>query len=198
LIYKAMDLGFTSVMFDGSSLPYEKNVELTCKVVKDAQKRGVSVEAELGIMTTGNDTVKNEANKQDLYTNPELALDFITKTKIDALAASFGTAHGIYLKAPKLDYERLSQIHEKTQVPIVMHGGSGVSEEDYRKVIKKGVRKINYYTYMSRAAGEAIREKLGALEGTAFYHDITSWAIEAMKEDVMRAMRVFYEVKLKQ
>lgn len=196
LIYKAMDLGFTSVMFDGSSLPYEKNVELTCKVVKDAQKRGISVEAELGIMTTENDTMENETNKQDLYTNPELASDFVTKTKIDALAASFGTAHGIYLKTPKLDYERLSQIHEKTQIPIVMHGGSGVSEEDYRKVIKNGVRKINYYTYMSRAAGEAIRKKLSSLEGTAFYHDITSWAVEAMKEDVMRAMRVFYEVKL--
>lgn len=200
LIYKAMDLGFTSVMFDGSSLPYEKNVELTCKVVKDAHEKGISVEAELGIMTTAdggeNVGLKSDSREKDLYTNPELASDFVKKTNIDALAASFGTAHGIYLKAPKLDYERLRQIQDKTQVPIVMHGGSGVSEDDYRRVISNGVRKINYYTYMSRAAGEAIRKKLADTEGTAFYHDITSWAIDAMKEDAMRAMRVFYEGKI--
>jgi len=201
LIYTAMNLGFTSVMFDGSRLPYEKNIELTCKVVKDAYAKGISVEAELGIMTTAdggeNVGVKSDSKEKDLYTNPDLALDFVKKTNIDALAASFGTVHGIYLKAPKLDYERLRQIQEKTQIPIVMHGGSGVSEEDYRKVISNGVRKINYYTYMSRAAGEAIRKKLEDMEGTAFYHDITSWAIDAMKEDAMRAMRVFYEGKLK-
>lgn len=201
LIYKAMDIGFTSVMFDGSSLPYEKNVELTCKVVKDAHAKGISVEAELGIMTTSsggeNIGVKVGSENKDIYTNPDLASDFVKKTNIDALAASFGTAHGIYLKAPKLDYERLRQIQENTQIPIVMHGGSGVSEEDYRKVISNGVRKINYYTYMSRAAGEDIRKKLRDMEGTAFYHDITSWAIDAMKEDAMRAMKVFYEGKLK-
>lgn len=199
LIYKAMDMGFTSVMFDGSSLPYEKNVELTCKVVKDAHEKGISVEAELGIMTTAgggeNIGVKVGLEQDDIYTSPELASDFVKKTNIDALAASFGTAHGIYLTAPKLDYERLSQIHEKTQIPIVMHGGSGVSEEDYRKVINNGVRKINYYTYMSRAAGEAIRKKLSDMEGTAFYHDITCWAIDAMKEDAMKAMRVFNEIQ---
>lgn len=199
LIYKAMDMGFTSVMFDGSSLPYEKNVELTCKVVKEAHTRGVSVEAELGIMTTsgvGGENIGADGtlNNSDIYTNPELASDFVKKTHIDALAASFGTAHGIYVTTPKLDYERLSQIHEKTQIPIVMHGGSGVSEEDYRKVIQNGVRKINYYTYMSRAAGETIRKKLSHMEGSAFYHDITVWAIDAMKEDAMKAMRVFNKI----
>lgn len=199
LIYKAMDMGFTSVMFDGSSLPYEKNVELTCKVVKNAHEKGISVEAELGIMTTSgvggeNIGVDESLNNSDIYTNPELASDFVKRTNIDALAASFGTAHGIYLTAPKLDYDRLSQIHEKTQIPIVMHGGSGVSQEDYRKVIQNGVRKINYYTYMSRAGGETIREKLSEMEGPAFYHDITGWAIEAMKEDAMKAMKVFNKI----
>ncbi|AKN30840.1 ketose-bisphosphate aldolase [Clostridium carboxidivorans P7] len=196
LIYKAMELGFTSVMFDGSSLPYEKNVELTCQVVKDAHLKGVSVEAELGIMTTsgvGGEKIGVEegSENKDLYTNPDMAADFVKKTNIDALAASFGTAHGIYLKTPKLDYERLSEIRKKAQLPIVMHGGSGVSEDDYRKVIERGVRKINYYTYMSRAAGEAIRKKINASEGDVFYHDITCLAIEAMKQDAMKAMRVF-------
>lgn len=196
LIYKAMELGFTSVMFDGSSLPYEKNVELTCQVVKDAHLKGVSVEAELGIMTTsgvGGERIGVEegSENKDLYTNPDLAADFVKKTNIDALAASFGTAHGIYLKTPKLDYERLSEIHKKAQLPIVMHGGSGVSEDDYLKVIERGVRKINYYTYMSRAAGEAIRKKINDSEVDVFYHDITCIAIEAMKQDAMKAMRVF-------
>ncbi|AWI05339.1 class II fructose-bisphosphate aldolase [Clostridium drakei] len=196
LIYKAMEIGFTSVMFDGSSLPYEKNVELTCQVVKDAHLKGVSVEAELGIMTTsgvGGEKIGAEegSENKDLYTNPDLAADFVKKTNIDALAASFGTAHGIYLKTPKLDYERLSEIRKKSQLPIVMHGGSGVSEDDYRKVIERGVRKINYYTYMSRAAGEAIRKKINASEEDVFYHDITCLAIEAMKQDAMKAMKVF-------
>jgi fructose-bisphosphate aldolase, class II len=197
LIYKAMDMGFSSVMFDGSNLPYEKNVELTCQVVLDAHAKGVSVEAELGIMTAsgiGGETtgVGSALKYDDNYTNPELACDFVQKTGIDALAASFGTVHGLYLKAPNLDFERLNQIYNKTKTPIVMHGGSGVSEEDYIKAIENGVRKINYYTYAARAAGEAIRQKLAELKGPAFYHDITLWAIDAMKKDYITAMKVFY------
>lgn len=193
LIYKAMDMGFTSVMFDGSNLPYEKNIELTCQVVHDAHLKGVSVEAELGIMTTsGISTETGSTSSTDNYTNPELAHDFVQKTGIDALAASFGTVHGLYLTAPNLDFERLNQIHSKAGIPIVMHGGSGVSKEDYIKAINNGVRKINYYTYAVRAAGEVIRQRLMELKGPAFYHDITLLAIDAMKQDFISAMKVFY------
>ena len=108
-------------------------------------------------------------------------------TKVDALACAFGTAHGIYLKQPKLDFERLQKINELIDVPIVMHGGSGVSDEDYRKVIDLGVRKINYYTYMAKAGATGVCN----MEDKTFYHDMAVCAMNAMKEDVKSAIKVF-------
>uniref|UniRef100_UPI0004793B08 class II fructose-bisphosphate aldolase n=1 Tax=Caldanaerobius polysaccharolyticus TaxID=44256 RepID=UPI0004793B08 len=194
LIYKAMDMGFTSVMFDGSNLPYEKNIEVTCQIVKDAHHKGISVEAELGTMIESEHSTEITSSKSDInyiYTDPDLAADFVQRTGINALAASFGTVHGLYLTSPKLDFQRLSEIYKKTMVPIVMHGGSGLGEKDYHKAIVNGVRKINYYTYMARDAGETIREKLTELRGPVFYHDITSWAIDSMKQHAMKVMKIF-------
>ena len=121
------------------------------------------------------------------YTDPDLAKKFAEDTGIDALACAFGTAHGIYSKTPKLDFDRLAKIHSMVKVPIVMHGGSGVSNEDYRKAIECGVRKINYYTYMAKAGAAAV----AALSDKTFYHDIEVAAINGMKADVMSAMKVF-------
>lgn len=195
LINKAIDMGFTSVMFDGSNLPYEENIICTSQIVQEAHKRGISVEAELGVMSTSNygEKLINDSNfnKDDIYTDPELAFDFVKRTGIDALAASFGTVHGLYLTKPNLDFKRLKNIYDKTMVPIVMHGGSGVSREDYHKSIENGVRKINYYTYAARAAGEAIRKKIKESNDPIFYHDITLLAMEAMKQDMMYALKIF-------
>ncbi|SKA79168.1 fructose-bisphosphate aldolase, class II [Clostridium sp. USBA 49] len=195
LINKAIDMGFTSVMFDGSNLPYEENIICTSQIVQEAHKRGISVEAELGVMSTSNYGEKliddSNFNKDDIYTDPELAFDFVKRTGIDALAASFGTVHGLYLTKPNLDFKRLKNIYDKTMVPIVMHGGSGVSREDYHKSIENGVRKINYYTYAARAAGEAIRKKIKESNDPIFYHDITLLAMEAMKQDMMYALKIF-------
>lgn len=124
---------------------------------------------------------------ESIYTNPEDAGKFAEETGIDALACAFGTAHGLYLKQPKLDFERLAEIEKRVNVPLVMHGGSGVSHEDYKKVIGLGVRKINYYTYMAKAGGTAV----AAMEDKAFYHDITIAAQKAMKENVKNAMKIF-------
>ena len=185
-INKALKLGFTSVMYDGSELDPKRNYANTCTAVELASKYGISVEAEIGSMGARESGAAGISN-ESIYTDPDAAKFFADNTGIDALACAFGTAHGLYLKEPKLDFDRLRKIHEIVDIPIVMHGGSGVSHDDYRKVIKLGVRKINYYTYMAQAGGNAVKE---ANELT-FYHDIELAAIEGMKKDAMSAIKVF-------
>lgn len=182
-VKKGLDLGFTSVMYDGSTLPDELNFANTAIAVEMAKETGASVEAEIGSMGSRE---SGAAGGESVYTSPEAAKRFSEETGIDALACAFGTAHGIYLKKPKLDFERLGEIKKVTKVPIVMHGGSGVSHEDYRKVISLGVRKVNYYTYMAKAGGEAVSGKTYGQ-----FHDAVRDAIEAMKNDVKAAISVF-------
>ncbi len=182
-VKKGLDLGFTSVMYDGSTLPDELNFANTSIAVEMAGKTGASVEAEIGSMGARE---SGAAGGESIYTSPQAAKKFSEETGIDALACAFGTAHGIYLKEPKLDFARLDEIHKMTDVPLVMHGGSGVSHEDYRKVIALGVRKINYYTYMAKAGAEAISQK-----SYTQFHDAVRDAIAAMKADVEGAMKVF-------
>ncbi len=182
-VIRGLKLGFTSVMYDGSTLSTEDNIKNTCIAVEEAKKTGASVEAEIGSMGAREG---GSGNDESIYTDPDMAKDFVEKTGIDALACAFGTAHGFYKDAPKLDFERLSKIESLIDVPIVMHGGSGVSEEDYREVIKRGVRKVNYYTYMAKAGGEAISGKCYSQ-----FHDALLDAEKAMKENVMSAIKVF-------
>ena len=183
-IERGLELGFTSVMYDGSVLSKEENYANTIKVVEMAKKYGASVEAEIGSMGAREGGGEGD---ESIYTDPNDAKDFAEKTGIDALACAFGTAHGLYTKEPKLDFERLAEIEKNISVPIVMHGGSGVSVEDYKKVIDLGVRKINYYTYMAKAGGKAVAD----LEDKMFFHDIELAAIAGMKEDVENAMDIF-------
>ena len=182
---KGLDLGFTSVMYDGSELSNEMNFANTSVAVSLAMRYGASVEAEIGSM--GARESGNGGADESIYTDPDAALKFSEETGIDALACAFGTAHGIYLKQPKLDFERLEKIHSLVDIPLVMHGGSGVSHEDYRKVIGLGIRKINYYTYMAKAGGAAIEK----MTDRAFFHDIEVTAQKAMYEDVKEAIKVF-------
>lgn len=182
-VKKGLDLGFTSVMYDGSTLPDEINFANTAIAVEMAHKTGASVEAEIGSMGARESGAEGG---DSIYTTPSAAKKFSEETGIDALACAFGTAHGIYLKEPKLDFARLDEINKITNVPIVMHGGSGVSHEDYRKVISLGVRKINYYTYMAKAGGEAVSGKTYGQ-----FHDAANDAIAAMKADVKKAISVF-------
>ena len=189
---RALEIGFTSVMYDGSLYSYEENVENTKKAVALAAKYNADVEAEIGVMGGREAGASDNGSKaEDMYTDPDVAAKFVAETGIDALAASFGTAHGLYKAAPKLDFERIEQICAKTGIPLVMHGGSGVSPEDYRKAIQRGVRKINYYSYMSNAGVKAAKDLLGAQDVT-YYHDIAMAAQKAMKADVLKAMNVFY------
>ncbi len=178
-----LELGFTSVMYDGSNLPTDENIANTKKAVAYAKKTGASVEAEIGSMGAREGGGGNDAS---IYTDPAQAADFVQQTGIDALACAFGTAHGFYKQAPRLDFDRLSEIKAQISVPIVMHGGSGVSEADYREVIRRGVRKVNYYTYMAKAGADAVAGK----EYSQF-HDILLDALAAMKANVKQAIAVF-------
>ena len=198
---KAIRLGFTSVMYDASSKEYEVNLEETKEIVKIAHAAGVSVEAELGHIFTsavgggegrGSDSSEDYEDLEDVYTDPDLAKEFVEATGVDCLAIGFGTVHGIYLKEPKLDLNRILQIKEKIDVPFVMHGGSGVSEENYRTAIKNGICKINYYTYMNKAAGKAVQECLEKNSGdSVFFDELSLSATAAMKDNVKVAMEIF-------
>lgn len=190
---EALKIGFTGVMYDGSNLPFEENLANTKAAVKLASGYNCGVEAELGALASregGHGDSQSGGSGMPVYTDPEEAVLFCSASGIDAFAPSFGTAHGIYRSKPMLDFERVRTIYEKTGLPLVMHGGSGVSDDDYRKGIEMGLRKINYYTYMSRAATLAVKEKLEK-EDVTFFHDLALAAELAMKEDVEKAMKVF-------
>jgi fructose-bisphosphate aldolase class II len=203
---QALELGFTGVMYDGSTLSYEENLENTKKAVAMASQYNCGVEAELGAMAAreGGEAASGKAlagkaasgkgrpfaPTGPVYTDPDEAVEFCKETKIDALAPSFGTAHGIYKNKPILDFERVKEISIRTRLPLVMHGGSGVSPEDYRKGIECGLRKINYYSYMAKAGTQAVIDKLQA-GNVLFFHDLALAAQKAMEEDVEKAMRVF-------
>ena len=194
---QALKLGFTGIMYDGSVLSYEENVENTGKAVAMAKAYGASVEAELGSMgrrETGAGDGTGDEDETKIYTDPVLAKRFIEETGIDALACSFGTTHGIYLKAPKLDFDVIRNVRKETgNIPVVMHGGSGVSAEDFHTCIKAGVRKINYFTYMDKAGGTAAAEYIASLDSDKplFWSSIIMAAEKALKDNIVGAMKVF-------
>lgn len=189
---RALEIGFTGVMYDGSLLPYERNVANTIQAVAMAKPYRAGVEAEIGQLASREGGIGENAGGP-VYTDPDLAERFARQTGIDALAPSFGTAHGIYKSKPILDLERVAVIKEKVGLPLVMHGGSGVSPEDYRTAIQNGIRKINYYSYMSKAGTTAAKELLAGGDVT-FFHDVAMAAQKAMAADVDKAFQVFYGI----
>ena len=178
---RAIRLGFTSVMLDASALPYAQNRDDTAEVVAIAHAAGASVEAELG--SIGPDA--------DAYTDPDTAAAFVAETGVDALAIAFGTSHGVYAVKPVLDLDRVARICERVDVPLVMHGGSGLRREEFQTAVRNGIRKINYYTYMSLAGGSAVRELIAQSGERVFFHDVAVCAQAAMQRDVYHAIRVF-------
>ena len=185
---QALEIGFTGVMYDGSTLPYEENLANTKKAVAMAKNYNCGVEAELGALASREGGAASASGP--VYTDPEEAVVFCKETGIDALAPSFGTAHGIYKSKPVLDLDRVKTIAEKTGLPLVMHGGSGVSPDDYRTGIANGLRKINYYSYMSKAGTNAVKALLEQ-EDVTFFHDLALAAEKAMQADAEKAMCVF-------
>ena len=200
-LQQALEIGFTGIMYDGSTLPYGENLANTQEAVRMAVDYGAGVEAELGSMGRRESVAGDGSGAEDetkIYTDPEQARDFVEQTGIDALACSFGTTHGIYLKQPKLDFDVVRRVRELTgNIPVVMHGGSGVSSEDFHRAIEAGVRKINYFTYMDKAGGNATAQYLGSLkEGEPiFFSSVIEAAREGMKENVKAAMKVFAKME---
>ncbi len=142
-IKKALDLGFTSVMLDASDCPLEENIEKTAEVVRLAEKYGAAVEAELGVVggSEGGST-----DRGIRFTDPKEAAEFVSRTGVNALAVAIGNAHGKYRAAPRLAFDVLEKIHQQVEIPLVMHGGSGISDRDFQRAISLGVRKVNIAT----------------------------------------------------
>lgn len=174
-----------------------KAVDQGRNVVEYAHERGASVEAELGhILTSKAGAAEGNGKsytREEAYTDPEMAKEFIERTNVDALAIGFGTAHGIYTEKPVLDLNRIALIKSAKDIPYVMHGGSGLSEEEYRTAIHNGIRKINYYTYLSLAGGRGVMQYLEDKKDkdAIYFEDIAKAGITAMKADVKRAMKIF-------
>lgn len=157
LVARAIREGYTSVMIDGSHESFERNIELSAKVVEVAKPNGIPVEAELGRVGGKEDDLIME---EDIYTDPIQAKEFVERTGINSLAVAIGTAHGFYKSTPVLNKKRLSEIREYVSIPLVLHGASGLSEEDIRDCIKLGICKVNFATELRAAYTEGIKEYL--------------------------------------
>lgn len=157
LVVKCIKAGYTSVMFDGSLLPYEENVALTKKVVEVAHAVGVTVEAELGSIVGVEDDVYVKEDKST-FTDPKMAADFVEKTGVDSLAIAIGTAHGMYKGEVKIDFERLREIANLVDIPLVLHGASGIPDESVKRAIELGICKLNIATELKISFANAIKE----------------------------------------
>ena len=165
---RAMDMGATDVMFDGSSLPYEENLARTTEVVKEAHSRGIGVEAELGHVGFGRD-YQDYGSRGKGFTDPDDAVRFVRDTGVDSLAVAIGTAHGLYDGDPALDFELLKELRSCINIPLVLHGGSGLSVDQYTEAIAEGISKINVASELYATAGERLSSY--AAEGGTSYHE---------------------------
>ena len=188
---QALNLGFTSIMYDCSTMSYEENVEHVTEMVKICHAMGATVEGELGHVGDNAGAGRLE-HPSDYFTDPDLAVDFVKKTGVDALAVAVGNAHGDYAFPPKLDFERISTISKMTELPLVLHGGSGLADDDFRTAVKLGVSKVNIFTDIDKAGKAGVEEGLAAGEKTMM--GLIPYEINAMKKVVAEKMRLFGSV----
>ena len=185
---EALQLGFSSVMFDGSAKPYEQNIAETREMVKIAHAFGATVEGEIGHV---GEAAKEDNLLTDMYTTPEEAKAYLDATGVDALAVAIGSAHGVYKKKPMLNIERLKEISGAVKVPLVLHGGSGLSDDDFKNTIRNGIAKVNIFTDLCLAGERAMKDgeekKLGYLE-------TRNLKVEYIKEAVKHKMSLFGSV----
>jgi len=182
--------GFSAVMIDGSKLPFEENIAITQKVIEVAHPNNVSVEAELGKIGGVEDDIK-VSERDATFTDPDEAAEFAERTGCDALAIAIGTAHGVYKGEPRLDFDRLAEISKRTDVPLVLHGASGVSDEAIRKAVPFGICKINIDTELRVAFAKAVRKVVAEQPDEYDPRKILGPAKEAMKEVARAKMRLF-------
>ena len=189
-IGQALRLGFTSVMFDGSHLPFEQNVEMTKQVVEMAKSTGAAVEAEIGCVGGSEDGSVDIAMR---CTSPDQAKLFSERTGVDCLAIAIGNAHGFYKDAPELRFDILSEVDRLVEVPLVLHGGTGIGEEDFIRCHQNGIKKINIATATFASAERKVREgyEKGEIKG---YYDLHTREIEGAYENARKHMEIFYSV----
>lgn len=185
---EALQLGFSSVMFDGSVKPYGQNIEETKEIVKIAHAFGASVEGEIGHV---GEAAQGDESLENMYTTVAEAKEYLENTGVDALAVAIGSAHGVYKKKPKLNVERLKEIADAVSVPLVLHGGSGLSDDDFKNTIREGIAKVNIFTDLCLAGERAMKDgaekKLGYLE-------TRNLKVEYIKEAVKHKMSLFGSV----
>jgi fructose-bisphosphate aldolase class II len=185
---QALKLGFRSIMYDCSTASYEENVEKVAEMVKICHAMGVTVEGELGHVGD-NAGAGKLANPSDYFTNPDTAVDFVKRTGVDALAVAVGNAHGDYAFPPKLDFERIDTISQKTNIPLVLHGGSGLSDSDFQTAVRLGVSKVNIFTDIDKAGKAGVEAGLAAGEKTMM--GLIPYEISAMKAVVAEKIKLF-------
>lgn len=186
-ITEALDIGFTSVMFDGSHLPLEENIEMTKKVISTAEEYDAAVEAEIGCVGGSEDGSEDIAIN---CTKPDDAVRFEKETGVDALAIAIGNAHGNYKSTPKLRFDILKQVDDMTDTPLVLHGGTGISPEDFVKCSKTGIKKINIATATFDSVENNVREayKNGNIQG---YYNLHEAEIEGAYKNAKRHILIF-------
>ena len=185
---EALRLGFTSVMYDCSTVSYEENVSRVAEMVKICHGMGVTVEAELGHVGDNTGAGKLE-HPEDYYTDPDTAEEFVKRTGADALAVAVGNAHGDYAFPPKLDFDRIDTISKKTNIPLVLHGGSGLADDDFRRAVKLGISKVNIFTDIDKAGKAGVEAGIAAGEKTMM--GLIPYEISAMKKVVAEKIRLF-------
>ena len=185
---QALKLGFTSVMYDCSTESYEVNVEKVARMVEICHAMGVTVEGELGHVGD-NEGAGMLSNPSDFFTDPSVAEDYVRRTGIDSLAVAVGNAHGDYKFPPKLDFERIETISARTGLPLVLHGGSGLADSDFRTAVQKGICKINIFTDIDKAGKAGVEQGLAA--GVRTMMGLIPYEIEAMKCVVRNKLELF-------
>lgn len=189
---KALELGFTSIMYDCSTDPYEVNVEKVKEMADIAHSYGATIEGELGHVGDNEGSAEGDSHLIDpskYFTDPKLAKDFVDKTGVDALAIAVGNAHGAYKLPPKLDFQRIRTIANTVDVPLVLHGGSGLTDNDFRRAIQEGISKVNIFTDINVAAVKAEFSKFTDMNKGII--DLIPAAVEAVKQESMQKMKLF-------
>ncbi|MBQ9416394.1 MAG: class II fructose-bisphosphate aldolase [Clostridia bacterium] len=189
MVKKAIRLGFTSVMYDCSTDDYYSNMGKVRAVVRYAHERGISVEGELGHVGANAASAEHAGTDDNsIYTDPKQALEYATVTGVDALAVAIGTAHGAYKAKPKLDFDRLKVISSMVKTPLVLHGGSGLSDDDFKRTIANGISKVNIFTDINTAFADAANKMYKPGMGQT---DIMPVVREAVKQATMTKMELF-------
>lgn len=188
-VYRAIKAGFTSVMYDGSALPFKENIANTLKVVEIAHSCNVSVEAELGSLATGTNSNEGKVEEEEVYTNPRMAQEFVAKTRVDALAVSIGTVHGLYKGIPNIRVDILKKIKEKVSIPLVLHGGSGTDEQILKECIQNGICKVNVNTEISVYTLEQTKHLLNRGNGNHL-SEVSLAQISYVKEVVSKYIKL--------